>query len=332
MNIALVGGGSWGTAIARLLNNNGHRVNFYVRDEKVRDMINISHENSKYLPGVELGSLKATSNLKEATSDIEMLVMAVPTSAFRDTLNSIEITKDVLIVNLAKGIEVGTLMRISEISEEVKPNNIFVTLSGPSHAEEVGLDIPTAVVVSSKDEDSMKKVQYAFSSEYFRVYTNSDLIGVEMGGSLKNVIALACGMCDGLGLGDNSKAALSTRGIYEMSKLGLRLGANPQTFNGLSGIGDLIVTCTSVHSRNRMAGELMGKGMSSEQAALEIGQIVEGVKTTKSAFYLSKKYNISMPITQELYQVIYEGKSADSAVYDLMTRDYKDEIEEIFLG
>ncbi|RVU55172.1 NAD(P)H-dependent glycerol-3-phosphate dehydrogenase [Anaerosphaera multitolerans] len=332
MNIGVLGGGSWGTAIARLLSKKGHDVNFYVRNKEIVDEINIKGENSKYLPGVRLENIKATSDLFEAVKNSEVLVLGVPTNSIRSVLEEIkDYVKDQIIVNLAKGIEVDTLKRVSEISEEILPNNSFVSLSGPSHAEEVGKDIPTLVVVSSKDSNSAKKIQHTFSGEDFRVYTNHDLIGVEIGGALKNIIALAAGMSDGLGYGDNTKAALMTRGIYEMSKLGKALGADPYTFNGLAGIGDLIVTCTSMHSRNRRAGILMGEGLTSDEAAIKIGQVVEGVKTTKSAFELSNKYNVSMPITHKLYEVIYEGLDPRKAVSDLMKREYKEEMEEIFL-
>ena len=256
----------------------------------------------------------------------------MPTSSIRDILKQIEgkISKETIIVNLSKGIEVETLDRISEISAEVLKNNPFVALSGPSHAEEVGKDIPTTVVASSENLEVAQIIQHEFSTPIFRIYTNPDLVGVEMGGALKNIIALAAGMNDGLGYGDNSKAALMTRGIYEMNKLGISLGANPHTINGLSGIGDLIVTCTSMHSRNRRAGILIGQGKSMEEACQEVGQVVEGVKTVKSAHKLAAVKNIEMPITDALYRVLYEGYDPNKAVYELMTRKNKNEIEQIF--
>lgn len=332
MNIAVLGGGSWGTAIARLLSNKGHNVKFYIRDISIVNDIKENLENSKYLPNIKFKEITATNDINFAVKDCKILVLAVPTNAVRTVLKSIkdEVKEDQIIVNLAKGIEVDTLDRVSQISEEILPNNHFAALSGPSHAEEVGLDIPTAVTVSSKYKETAKLVQEAFATEKFRVYTNSDLIGVEFGGALKNIIALAAGMSDGLGYGDNTKAALMTRGIYEMSKLGISLGANAHTFNGLAGIGDLIVTCTSMHSRNRRAGILIGEGLSSEDAAVEVGQVVEGVKTTKSAYELSKKHNVSMPITEKLYEVLYLNKDPRDAVMSLMTRDNKEEIEQIF--
>ena len=300
MNITLCGGGSWGSAIARLLSNKGHKVNFYIRNKSVIDDIKKNKENSKYLPGAKFkNEINLTNDLDSVLEDIDVFVIAVPTSSTR------------------------------EILERIK-DNPFVALSGPSHAEEVGKDIPTTIVASSLDPRAAVTIQHEFSTSIFRIYTNPDLIGVEIGGALKNIIALAAGMNDGLGYGDNSKAALMTRGIYEMSKLGIVMGANPHTFNGLSGIGDLIVTCTSMHSRNRRAGILIGQGKSMEEACKEVGQVVEGVKTVKSAYKLSQLKNIEMPITNALYQVLYEGYAPNKAVYDLMTRKNKDEIEQIF--
>ena len=333
MNITLCGGGSWGTAIARLLSNKGHKVNFYIRNKSVIDDIKENRENSKYLPGAKfINEINLTNDLDRVLNDIDVFVIAVPTSSIREILENIrgKISKETIIVNLSKGIEVETLDRISEISSEVLKDNPFVALSGPSHAEEVGKDIPTTLVASSSNLKAAEIIQREFSTSIFRIYTNPDLVGVEIGGALKNIIALAAGMNDGLGYGDNSKAALMTRGIYEMSKLGISLGANPHTFNGLSGIGDLIVTCTSMHSRNRRAGILIGKGMSMDEACKEVGQVVEGVKTVKSAYKLSKLKNIEMPITMALYQVLYEDYDPNKAVYELMTRKNKNEIEQIF--
>lgn len=333
MKITLCGGGSWGTAIARLLSNKGHELNFYIRNKEVIEDIRKNKENTKYLPGAKFEKeINLTSNLDSVLEDIDVFIIAVPTSSIREVLTSIKdkISKDVIIVNLSKGIEVESLDRISEISSEILKDNPFVALSGPSHAEEVGKDIPTTLVASSENLKVAQTIQHEFSTPIFRIYTNPDLVGVEMGGALKNIIALAAGMNDGLAYGDNSKAALMTRGIYEMSKLGISLGANPHTFNGLSGIGDLIVTCTSMHSRNRRAGILIGEGKSMEEACNEVGQVVEGVKTVKSAYKLAKLKNIEMPITNALYKVLYEGYDSNKAVYELMTRENKDEIEQIF--
>ena len=333
MKITLCGGGSWGTAIARLLSNKGHELNFYIRNKEVLEDIRKNKENTKYLPGAKFEKeINLTNNLDSVLEDIVVFIIAVPTSSIREVLTSIKdkISKDVIIVNLSKGIEVESLDRISEISSEILKDNPFVALSGPSHAEEVGKDIPTTLVASSENLKVAQTIQHEFSTPIFRIYTNPDLVGVEMGGALKNIIALAAGMNDGLAYGDNSKAALMTRGIYEMSKLGISLGANSHTFNGLSGIGDLIVTCTSMHSRNRRAGILIGEGKSMEEACNEVGQVVEGVKTVKSAYKLAKLKNIEMPITKALYKVLYEGYDPNKAVYELMTRENKDEIEQIF--
>lgn len=333
MKITLCGGGSWGTAIARLLSNKGHELNFYIRNKEVIEDIRKNKENTKYLPGAKFEKeINLTNNLDSVLEDIDVFIIAVPTSSIREVLTSIKgkISKDVIIVNLSKGIEVESLDRISEISSEILKDNPFVALSGPSHAEEVGKDIPTTLVASSENLKVAQTIQHEFSTPIFRIYTNPDLVGVEIGGALKNIIALAAGMNDGLAYGDNSKAALMTRGIYEMSKLGISLGANPHTFNGLSGIGDLIVTCTSMHSRNRRAGILIGEGKSMEEACNEVGQVVEGVKTVKSAYKLAKLKNIEMPITNALYKVLYEGYDPNKAVYELMTRENKDEIEQIF--
>lgn len=333
MNLTLCGGGSWGTAIARLLSNKGHKVNFYIRNEQVIEDIKKNKENSKYLPGAKFeNEINLTNDLASVLNGIDAFIIGVPTSSIREILNKIKnkISKDTIIVNLSKGIEVESLDRISEISKEILIDNPFVALSGPSHAEEVGKDIPTTLVASSENLEVAQLIQKEFSTPIFRIYTNPDLVGVEMGGALKNIIALAAGMNDGLGYGDNTKAALMTRGIYEMSKLGISLGANPHTFNGLSGIGDLIVTCTSMHSRNRRAGILIGEGKSMDEACKEVGQVVEGVKTVKSAYKLSQVKGIEMPITKALYRVLYEGYDPNKAVYELMTRKNKDEIEQIF--
>lgn len=333
MNLTLCGGGSWGTAIARLLSNKGHKVNFYIRNKEVIEDIKKNKENSKYLPGAKFeNEINLTNDLESVLNGIDAFIIGVPTSSIREILNKIKnkISKDTIIVNLSKGIEVESLDRISEISKEILIDNPFVALSGPSHAEEVGKDIPTTLVASSENLEVAQLIQKEFSTPIFRIYTNPDLVGVEMGGALKNIIALAAGMNDGLGYGDNTKAALMTRGIYEMSKLGISLGANPHTFNGLSGIGDLIVTCTSMHSRNRRAGILIGEGKSMDEACKEVGQVVEGVKTVKSAYKLSQIKGIEMPITKALYRVLYEGYDPNKAVYELMTRKNKDEIEQIF--
>ena len=333
-NIGILGGGSWGTAIANVLGNKNFELDFYMRDGKTAAQINEDRVNKKYLPGITLSTnIDVGTDLEKACADKKFLVFAVPTNSARTVANEIKdfIEPETIIINLAKGIEENTHLRVSEIIGEVLPENPFVTLSGPSHAEEVARDVPTAVVAASKDIEIAQIVQDLFLTDMFRVYTNTDLVGVEIGGALKNIIALAAGMNDGLKYGDNTKAMLMTRGTYEMSKLGIKLGANPHTFNGLTGIGDLIVTCTSMHSRNRRCGLYIGEGMKVEDAIKKVGMVVEGIKTTKSAYELSKQYGVEMPITEKLYHVLYEGYDAKKAVLALMRREKKEEIEDIFL-
>ena len=329
-NICVLGGGSWGSALSILLAKKGVKVDLWVRDEKKAIEMNESRENIKYLPGVILPSnINITSNIKEAIKEKDILLLAVPTQAVRATLENIKdhIKKDQIIVNVAKGIEVGTLLRISQIVKELVPNSKYAILSGPSHAEEVAKDIPTAIVVASKNKETALYVQEFFMTPKFRVYTNEDVVGVELGGAIKNVIALGAGISDGLGHGDNTKAALMNRGIIEIARLGEKMGANAMTFAGLSGIGDLIVTCTSMHSRNRRAGIKIGEGLSMEEASREVGMVVEGIKTSKSAYNLAKKLNVEMPIINEIYQVLYEGKDVKNSVINLMLRDKTHEVE-----
>lgn len=336
MNKATVlGGGSWGTALARELANNGVDTTLYIRDESQFNGLVKSGTNEKYLPGVKLPeNLKYSSDFYESIKNSKFIVSAVPTGAARETFKKLSgnISKDTIIINVAKGIEQGTLLRISEVSKEILPENPFVALSGPTHAEEVVLDYPSTIVAASEDLDAAQLVQNLFMSNTLRVYTNDDLVGVELAGALKNIIALAIGMMDGMGFGDNTKAALMTRGISEISRLGVRMGAMPSTFFGLAGIGDLIVTCTSMHSRNRRCGILIGQGMSIEEATETVGMVVEGIKTTAAAKQLSEKYMVDMPITNILYQVLYENKKAKDSVDDLMLRDKKHEMEGLFRG
>lgn len=330
--IGVLGGGSWATALAILLAKKGLEVDMWLRNKEQISDIKESRENKKYLPGVKLPpNLNVEEDIKKAIVGKEILLLATSSHGIREILNKNRdyIEKDQLIVNVAKGIENDTLMRVSEIVKEILPENTYVILSGPSHAEEVAIDIPTTVVSASLDKAAAEYVQDVFMTPYFRVYTNPDVVGVELGGSLKNVIALAAGISDGLGYGDNTKAALMTRGIFEMARLGEKMGANSSTFSGLAGIGDLIVTCTSMLSRNRRAGILIGKGYSVEEATKEVGMVVEGIKTTKSAYQLAKKYGVDMPITEELYEVLYEGKSVKESVPNLMGRDKKHEMENI---
>ena len=329
--IGVIGGGSWGTALAILLSKKEHEVNIWVRNkEQLEDMVRLK-ENKRYLPNVIIPStMVATGDISEAVHNKDLLVLSIPSHGVRETLNSCRnyIKKEQLIVNVAKGIENDTLLRISQVVEEILPRNSYAVLSGPSHAEEVAKNMPTTVVSASKNIKIAKYVQDIFMSPYFRVYTNPDVVGVELGGSLKNVIALGAGISDGLKYGDNTKAALMTRGIIEMARLGERMGANSETFAGLAGIGDLIVTCTSMHSRNRRAGILIGQGKTLDEAINSIGMVVEGVKTTKSTYELAKKNHVTMPITEEIYGMLYDGFDVKDSVVNLMLRDKKHEMED----
>lgn len=324
--IAILGGGSWATALAVVLADNHHSVSIWMRDVASVELYNHRHENVKYLPKVVLDEKITFSNDIEAVllaSDI--VILAVGAQNIREILNK---TKNLIpnhsaILNVSKGIENDTLQLGSEIVKEILPNHPYAVLSGPSHAEEVSLKIPTAIISSSYDSHIARYVQDLFMNRYFRVYTSLDVRGVELGGALKNIIALGTGITDGLKFGDNTKAALMTRGIYEISRLGEKMGANPITFSGLSGIGDLIVTCTSMHSRNRRAGILIGEGKSLDEALKEVGMLVEGVMTTKAAFHLSQREGIDMPITNEMYNVLYNESPISSTVYNLMLREKK---------
>jgi glycerol-3-phosphate dehydrogenase (NAD(P)+) len=332
MNIGVVGAGSWGTAIGVLLSKKGYDVKIWDRNKDLINEINVSHQNIKYLPGIDLSeNIIAVEALKDCIADSSILVMAVPSHAVRSACEGMKdlINNEHVFVSLAKGIENESLKRISEIIEEYFPQNRIAVLSGPSHAEEVSRDIPTTVVSTSKCLETAELVQDVFITPKFRVYTNPDIIGVELGGAVKNIIALAAGISDGLGYGDNTKAALMTRGITEIARLGVAMGADPLTFAGLSGIGDLIVTCTSMHSRNRRAGILIGKGKSIEEAQEEIKMVVEGINTTRSTYELSKKIGVEMPITEELYNVLFMEKDPKTAVAELMLRDRRHELEEV---
>jgi glycerol-3-phosphate dehydrogenase (NAD(P)+) len=334
-NVAVLGAGSWGTALAIVLADNGHNVSLWGRRKDQVDEINNDHKNEKYLPGVVLPeNIKATTELNECVKEADTIVLVTPTKAMREVLGQLknELSSPVTIVHASKGIEPGTYKRISEIIEEELPESVLdsvVVLSGPSHAEEVSLRQPTTVTVSSVNMKAAEKVQDLFINQNFRVYTNPDVVGVELGGALKNIIALGAGLSDGLGYGDNAKAALITRGLAEIARLGTHMGANPLTFSGLTGIGDLIVTCTSVHSRNWRAGNMLGKGMKLEDVLENMGMVVEGVRTTQAAYELSKREEVEMPITQVLYDVLFNGKGAKQAVDDLMQRSRTHEVEDV---
>ena len=326
-NITIVGAGSWGLAIGLLLNGEGHNVTFWCYSEQEKEEILQHRENKRCLPGIKIPlEINFTTCMKEALAESNIVVLAVPSKGVRTTTVNMKpyLRKDVIVVNVAKGVEEGSLLRLSEVIEEVIPNPVVV-LSGPSHAEEVARHIPTAVTVSSKNLEYAYKIQDLMMTKYFRVYTNADIIGIEIGGALKNVIALATGIIDGMGFGDNTKAALMTRGIAEMTRLGTSMGGDATTFAGLTGIGDLIVTCTSGHSRNRRAGELIGQGYTMEEAIKKVNMVVEGVPTTKACYDLMKKYEVEMPILEAIYSVIFANKPVKETIYNLMMRDKKHE-------
>lgn len=324
--VSVLGAGSWGTALSLLLCKNGHEVTLWSALEDEVRMLCEKREHESKLPGVRLPEdMKITADLESSLKDPDVAVLAVPSPFTRSTAHRMAsfVKKGQIIVNVAKGVEEHTLMTLSEIISEEIPQADVCVLSGPSHAEEVGKGLPTTCVVSAEKRETAEYLQGIFMSPVFRVYTTPDILGVELGGALKNVIALAAGTADGLGYGDNTKAALITRGIAEISRLGTKMGARAETFYGLSGIGDLIVTCASVHSRNRKAGYLMGKGYTMQEAMDEVKMVVEGVYSAKAAKSLAEKYQVEMPIIEEVNKVLFENKPAADAVRDLMLRDKK---------
>jgi len=328
--ISVIGAGSWGTALAILLSNNNHDVTLWSIIEKEVEMLKDKREHIDKLPGVKISDkITITSDQELAIKDKDILVFAVPSSYVRQTANLLKkyISKEQIIVNVAKGLEDETLYTLEQVLHDEIPDNPIAILSGPSHAEEVAKNIPTSVVVASKCPNIVKDIQDTFMNETFRVYGSQDVLGIEIGGSLKNVIALAAGISDGLGFGDNTKAALMTRGIAEISRLGEAMGAEVATFNGLSGIGDLIVTCTSKHSRNRKAGYLIGQGLTLDEALEEVKMVVEGVYSAKAAKHLADKYNVELPIIEKINEVLFENKNPKNAVVELMNRDKKFENE-----
>ncbi|WP_270855634.1 NAD(P)H-dependent glycerol-3-phosphate dehydrogenase [Blautia massiliensis (ex Durand et al. 2017)] len=324
--ISVLGSGSWGLALALLLHNNGHEVLLWsARPENARKLRE-KRENPDRLPGVRLpDEIDVLTDMERALKDVDVTVLAVASPYIRSTAHKMApfVCKDQKIVNVAKGIEEKTLKTLSEVIEEEIPQGNVAVLSGPSHAEEVGRGLPTTCVISAHTQEVAEYLQSIFMSPVFRVYTTPDILGVELGGALKNVIALAAGTADGLGYGDNTKAALITRGITEIGRLGKKMGAQMETFYGLSGIGDLIVTCASKHSRNRKAGYLIGQGYTMEEAMKEVQMVVEGVYSARAARELAEKYEVEMPIITEVNRVLFEGKSAAEAVMDLMLRDKK---------
>ncbi|NLW51767.1 MAG: NAD(P)-dependent glycerol-3-phosphate dehydrogenase [Tissierellia bacterium] len=328
MKISILGGGSWGTAMAYNLSHK-HDVIMYIRNKENACEINDHHENKRYLPGYILpDNISATSNIEEVLGN-KIIINAIPTQNIRSMLEqfSDKFKEDSIIVNLSKGIEKSTSKRISEIFKEYLPNNTFAALSGPSHAEEVIIDSPTSIVVACEDEDVAKFLQKELSTDNLRIYTNTDVVGVEFGGAVKNVLALGIGMIDGLGFGDNPKAAMMTRGIHEMVRFCMEMGGDRNTLYGLAGLGDLIVTATSRHSRNRKAGELIGKGHTVDQLENEINMVVEGIPTTKALKNISEQRHIYMPITNIIYKILYENLDLAEATAMLMQRAKKDEFD-----
>ncbi len=321
--IGVVGDGGWGTTVALYLHRRGYRVRLWGAFPEYVEQVKKRRENSKFLPGVRIPrDMELTADLAEAVADARLVVLATPSQFMRSVCKKIKPLANggKIWVSLAKGIEVSTLMRMSEVIREEIPARKFCVLSGPSHAEEVAREIPTTAVIASDDARVAQEAQHVFSSEVFRLYRNDDIVGVELGGALKNVVAIAVGISDGMGFGDNTKAALMTRSLDEMSRLGVAMGAKAQTFAGLSGMGDLITTCVSVHSRNRNLGHMIGQGMSLQKALKQSEMVVEGVQTTRSARALAKKYNVDVPIIEEVHAVLFSGKSPKQAVHDLLKR------------
>jgi glycerol-3-phosphate dehydrogenase (NAD(P)+) len=325
MNVAMVGAGSWGTTLALVLHQNGHQVRCWAYEKSIIDDIQKTGTNKAFLPEIPIPEeINFLSDLNSAVKNCQVIILATPVQALRSVLRQINYKnmESATWVNVAKGIEKESLKRVSEVIHEICSVSYdrIAVLSGPSHAEEVSRKIPTAVVAASKNMKTATQIQKLFNSDYFRVYSSTDLAGVEIGGALKNVIALAAGICDGAGYGDNTKAALMTRGLVEIGRIGVKSGAKPDTFAGLSGMGDLIVTCMSRHSRNRFVGQEIGKGLALAEILAKMVMVAEGVETTKSAYELSQRIGIEIPITEQVYKVLYQNKSPLRAVKDLMTR------------
>lgn len=326
--ISILGAGTWGCAIAILLAGKGHEVTIWTKLEKEAKDLNENRNDLRNLPGASLpDEVEITLDVEEACKERDLLVMAVASPFIRSTSKLISpyIKEGQIIVNVSKGIEDGTLYTLSEVIKSEIPQADIAVLSGPSHAEEVSRGVPTTVVVGAATMETAHFVQDLFMTDVFRVYTSPDITGIELGGSLKNVIALAAGVVDGLKFGDNTKAALMTRGMAEISRLGLAMGGKMETFAGLSGFGDLFVTCTSKHSRNWSAGNLIGQGKTMEEAIKEVGQVVEGINSAKAALELARKHNVEMPIVEQINMVLFEGKTAKDALNDLLNRDRRKE-------
>jgi len=333
LRVGVIGAGSWGTALANLLAGKGVDVHLWVREEEVFNQIKKEHVNSTFLPGVELDSrLKPVQTFDEALFERELLLMAVPSHVFREVLTHLRpcLRKGMSFITATKGIENDTLMIMSQVAADILPEEYmadFSSLDGPSFAKEVSKKLPTAVTIACADLGHAERLQRLFNTEFFRVYVSQDVIGVQLGGALKNVIAIAAGAADGLEFGLNARAALITRGLAEITRLGTAMGANPHTFAGLAGMGDLVLTCTGDLSRNRTVGFKIGKGLSLKEITGSMNMVAEGVKTTRSTYELAKKTGVDMPITTQVYQILYEGKNPKAAVKELMGRELKAELD-----
>ena len=331
MKISVLGAGGWGTTLGILLHYNGHDVTLWEYRKSYANKLNKKRENVDLLPGIKIPKeIKITNNLEESTTNQHLIVLAVPSQFLRGAVKKIKFQniKETILVSVAKGIEKNTLLTMSQMLNDVYPlleDEQIGVLSGPSHAEEVAKRIPTTVTAASTSLDTAKTIQAAFTTSYFRVYSSTDILGVELGGAFKNVIAIGAGIIDGAKFGDNTKAAIMTRGVAEISRLGVAMGARPETFAGLSGMGDLIVTCMSRHSRNRYVGEQIGAGKKLKQVLKSMEMVAEGVETSRSASQLAKKHNVETPITNEVYKILFEDKDPIKATTDLMTRDMKTE-------
>lgn len=329
----IIGGGSWGTAIAQLLANNNITVELWVYEKELVDDINNKRENTIFLPSIKLNErITASNDIESVIKEKQLIVFVTPSHHTKSIVNSVHniLPEGVPIVCASKGIENDTLMTMDEVLHYVLPgryHNYLAYLSGPTFAKEVAMGLPTTCVVASKNEDVAKQVQFYFASKSFRIYTSNDVVGVELGGAIKNVIAIAAGICDGAKFGNNARAAVITRGLAEMTRLAVKKGANPLTLSGLAGVGDLVLTCTGELSRNRMVGKLLGEGKKIDEILSGMKMVAEGVKTSKSVYELAKKLEVEMPISEKVYQIIYEGMDVREAMYSLMTRTLKSENE-----
>jgi len=331
--VGVIGAGSWGTALANLLAGKGIDVHLWIREEEVFNQIRKEHVNGAFLPGVELDPrLKPVNNFEEALYERELILMVVPSHVFREVLTHLHpyLRDGMSFISATKGIENHSLMTMSQVAASLLPEDYmtnFASIDGPSFAKEVSRKLPTAVTVACADLEHAERLQRLFNTEYFRVYVSQDVVGVQLGGALKNVIAIAAGAADGMDFGHNARAALITRGLAEITRLGVAMGANAHTFAGLAGMGDLVLTCTGDLSRNRTVGFKIGKGLSIEEITGSMNMVAEGVKTTRSTYELAKKTGVDMPITTQVYQILYEGKNPKEAVRELMGRELKAELE-----